>query len=189
MPRRGKLFTEFKKVMGMSKKVKRFKILNEFKQFALKGNVVDLAVGVIIGSAFQGIVNSLVSDVIMPFVSLFGDMDYSNWFLILGKLPQEYDETRIHSLSYVKDTLGLPVIAYGSFLTALINFLIMAFIIFLLVKFFNRVRQWGEKLDVVDQKAVSEQPCPYCKVPISTEATRCPHCTSDLNVGPAEEGV
>ncbi len=163
-------------MIGMAKKVKGRKILGEFKAFTLRGNVVDLAVGVIIGAAFQAIVNSLVSDIIMPFISLLGgNMDYYNWFVILGKLPEGYDAARIDTLSYVRDTLGVPVFAYGKFITAIINFLIMAAIIFFMVKFIGKIRALGEK-----SEEKSDKECEFCKTKIPAAATRCPHCTSIL---------
>ena len=110
---------------------------SEFKDFALKGNVMDLAVGVIIGGAFGKIVGSLVDDVIMPLVGLiFGKLDFSNLFVVLGSVP----EGTARTLAAMK-AAGVPVLAYGSFITVAINFLILAFIIFLMIKQVNRLKR------------------------------------------------
>jgi large conductance mechanosensitive channel len=112
-------------------------MMQEFKEFALKGNVMDLAVGVIIGGAFGKIVTSLVDDMIMPVVGrLFGGLDFSNYFVPLAEVPAGTAQT----LAAVKEA-GVPVLAYGSFLTVLLNFLIMAFIIFQMVKTMNRMKR------------------------------------------------
>jgi large conductance mechanosensitive channel len=112
-------------------------MLAEFKEFAVKGNVVDLAVGVIIGAAFGKIVDSIVGDLIMPVVgALFGKLDFSNLFVVLGQVPPGTAMT----LDALKKT-GVPVLAYGSFVTVAVNFLILAFIIFLMVKQINRLRR------------------------------------------------
>ena len=134
------------------------KFFSEFKEFALRGNVMDLAVGVIIGAAFQGIVNSLVNDVISPFIGLFAKTDFKDWVWI------------------VNDTK----IAYGSFLTAVINFFIMAFVIFLLVKGLNRLSKLGRKKEE-EAAPPSTKLCPYCCTEIDAKATRCPHCTPVLD--------
>ncbi len=112
-------------------------IIQEFKEFAVKGNVMDLAVGVIIGGAFGKIIDSMVKDIIMPFISwiLGGDVDYSNWFLVLGDNP-----TNATTLKAAQDA-GLNVLAYGNFLTILINFLLLAWVVFLLVKVMNKMRR------------------------------------------------
>lgn len=113
------------------------KLLHEFREFAVKGNVVDLAVGVIIGAAFAKIVDSLVGDVIMPFVgAIFGKLDFSSYFLTLGPVPAGTAMT----LDALKKA-GVPVFAWGNFITVAVNFLILAFIIFLMVKQINRLRR------------------------------------------------
>jgi large conductance mechanosensitive channel len=110
--------------------------MKEFRQFAVKGNVVDLAVGVIIGAAFGKIVDSMVSDIIMPIVgAIFGKLDFSNLYLVLGHTPAEVPDT----LADLKKS-GAPVLAYGSFITVAVNFVILAFIIFLMVKQINKLR-------------------------------------------------
>ena len=111
-------------------------MLQEFREFAVKGNVIDLAVGVIIGAAFGKIVDSLVADVIMPMVgAIFGSLDFSNLFFILGKNP-----SNLLALADLKKA-GIPVMAYGSFITVAVNFLILAFIIFMLVRQINRLKR------------------------------------------------
>jgi large conductance mechanosensitive channel len=111
-------------------------VLQEFKQFALKGNVVDLAIGVIIGGAFGKIVESLVGDVIMPLLSaVLGRVDFSNLFIVLGSVPAGVG-TSLEALRKA----GVPVLAYGSFLTVLVNFILLAFVIFILIRQINRLR-------------------------------------------------
>lgn len=141
-------------------------MLKEFKKFALRGNMIDLAVGMIIGSAFTGIVNSLVNDVIMPVVSIFsGRVDFSNWFLSL-------DGTSYATLEAAQ-TAGAATLNYGTFISNVLNFLIMAFVVFLFVKGMN-------KLHKKEEAPVTTKKCPFCKSEIALEATRCPHCTSEL---------
>ncbi len=112
-------------------------IVSEFREFALKGNVVDLAVGVIIGAAFGKIVDSVVGDLIMPLVSaIIGKIDFSNLFVVLGQVPPGTAMT----LDALKKA-GVPVLAYGSFLTVAVNFVLLAFIIFLMIKQINRLRR------------------------------------------------
>jgi len=112
-------------------------MLTEFKEFAVKGNVIDLAVGVIIGAAFGKIVESVVGDLIMPVVgAIFGKLDFSNLFLVLGQVPSGTPTT----LDALKKA-GVPVFAYGNFITVAVNFVLLAFIIFLIVKQFNRIRR------------------------------------------------
>ncbi|MGV8991660.1 MAG: large conductance mechanosensitive channel protein MscL [Thiobacillus sp.] len=111
--------------------------VTEFKEFAVKGNAMDLAVGVIIGAAFGKIVDSIVKDLIMPVVgAVFGGFDFSNLFIALSTVPEGVENT----LAAVREA-GVPVLAYGNFLTILINFLILAFIVFILVKQINRVKK------------------------------------------------
>ena len=116
-------------------------IVQEFKEFAVKGNVMDLAVGVIIGGAFGKIIDSMVKDILMPVISwiLGGDVDYSNWFFILGDNPND-----ITNLAAAQEA-GLNVFAYGNFLTILINFLLLAWVVFLLVKVMNKLRRKQEE--------------------------------------------
>ena len=113
-------------------------IASEFREFAVKGSVVDLAVGVIIGAAFGKIVDSLVKDLIMPVVSrIFGGLDFSNWFVMLGAPPPGYSGPMTYE---ALTKAGVPLFAYGNFITVALNFIILAFVIFLMVKQINRLR-------------------------------------------------
>lgn len=132
------------------------KFLHEFKEFALRGNVMDLAVGVIIGAAFQKIVNSLVTDIITPLIGLFAKQDFNDLVL---------------------NVLGVDI-KYGAFITNVLNFIIMAFIVFLIVKGMNAVASFGKKKEAAEE--VTTKACPYCFSEIDIKATRCPHCTSVL---------
>ena len=155
------------------------KFLNEFKSFALRGNVMDLAVGVIIGGAFQKIVTSVVNDLIMPWIGyLTGGVNFTDQFLII-KLPAEVTADMVTSLEVAKK-LGVTTFNYGSFATAVIDFLIMAFIIFLLVKGINKLQDLGKKKVEEAPKAPTTKKCPYCFSEIDINATRCAHCTSEL---------
>ena len=134
--------------------------LKEFKEFALKGNMIDLAVGMIIGAAFTALVNNMVNDLIMPLISLVtGKIDFENMFIPLaGQTTKVYKEAVEQG----------AVFAYGSFLTAVINFLV-----FIFVKQMNKLKKEAPAVE-------TEKECPYCKTMIPIEATRCPHCTSKL---------
>ncbi|MBQ7521398.1 MAG: large conductance mechanosensitive channel protein MscL [Clostridia bacterium] len=146
------------------------KFFGEFKEFIMRGNVLDLAVAVIIGAAFQNIVTSLTDNIISPLIGLFAKMNFDDLSL------------KIEFPSLVEGVLGTEVeIKYGAFLTAVINFLIMAFIIFLLVKGINKLMSIGKKKEEEEEAATTKE-CPYCKSEIAIEATRCPHCTSQLEV-------
>jgi large conductance mechanosensitive channel len=148
--------------------------ISEFKKFIMRGNVIDLAVGVIIGGAFQTIVNSLVSDIIMPVISLFtGGIDFSNWFIAL-------DGEKYATLAEAQ-AAGASVLAFGNFISAVLNFLIMAFVIFCLIKVINSIADKTKKKEEVVEEKPTTKICPYCKSEISIEATKCPHCTSDLS--------
>lgn len=135
------------------------KFFAEFKEFILRGNVLDLSVAVIIGGAFQAIVKSLTDNIISPIIGIFTKMNFDQLVLKIPKTD--------------------VVIQYGAFITAVINFLIMAFVIFLLVKAINKVMSIGKKKEEVVE-AVTTKKCDYCKSEIDIEATRCPHCTSVL---------
>jgi large conductance mechanosensitive channel len=160
----------------MAEDKKKEGIIAEFKKFALRGNVIDLAVGVIIGGAFQKIVTSVINDLIMPFVGLFtGGTNFTDKFVVL-KYPTEVQE---HYLTLkAAQEAGATIFAYGAFITAVIDFLIMAFIIFLLVKGINKLSEVGKKKE--EPVAPTTKKCPYCLSEISIEATRCAHCTSQL---------
>lgn len=132
--------------------------VNEFKAFIMRGNVIDMAVGVIIGGAFQGIVSSLVNDIIMPLISIItGGIDFNDWKW------------------YLNETVSVN---YGTFITLVLNFLIMAFVIFMLVKMLNKVSAKHEKKP--EPKAPTTKVCPYCKSTIPIDAVKCAHCTSDV---------
>ncbi len=146
-------------------------MLKEFKEFALRGNMVDLAVGIIIGTAFTAIVNSLVEDIIMPLLGLLvGDMDFSDLFIAL-------DGNHYDTLAQAEEA-GASVLKYGSFIGYIIYFVIIAFVIFLIVKGINTMR---DKLSKEEEAAPENKTCPHCQMEISIKATRCPHCTSVLD--------
>ncbi len=158
-------------------KNRKSKFLGEFKTFALRGNVVDLAVGVIIGGAFQKIVTSVVNDLIMPWIGLItGGTNFNDQFVVL-KTPEGVDKAAITSLSEAT-ALGATTFNYGAFITAVIDFLIMAFVIFLLVKGINRLTALRAKPE--EPVVVTTRHCPFCCSEIAVDATRCPHCTSEL---------
>ncbi len=150
-------------------KVGRAPVLKEFREFAVKGNVLDMAVGIILGVAFGKIVTSLVDDIVMPPLGLLlGKVDFSNLFVSLT--GHHFD-----SLAAAKQA-GAPTINYGLFINAVLNFLIVAFAVFLLVRQVNRFRRQQE-----DQPTeAATRACPYCLSPIPDKATRCPHCTSEI---------
>ena len=144
-------------------------MLKEFKEFAMRGNVLDMAVGFIIGAAFGKIISSLVNDVIMPPIGLLvGNVDFSNLFINLS--GQSYA-----SLAAAK-AAGAPVVAIGVFLNSVFDFLIVAFVIFLLIRQVNRMKRQTE----VPAVAPITRDCPFCWSSIPMKATRCPHCTSEL---------
>lgn len=144
-------------------------MLKEFKEFAIKGNMIDLAVGVIIGGAFNALVTSLVDNIIMPLISIVaGKLDFSNWFIALD--GKNYD-----TLAQAQEA-GAATLNYGTFISGFINFIIMAFVVFLIVKAMNKMRNKKEEPVIATTKI-----CPYCKSEISIDAQRCPHCTSKLD--------
>ena len=147
--------------------------VKEFKEFISRGSVIDLAVGVIIGGAFQKIVNSLVNDIIMPVISLVtGGIDFNNWFLPLGKGD--------FATAADAKAAGVATLNYGTFIGTALDFLIMAFIIFLFIKGINALREKTSKPHEEEKSAPTTQICPYCKSEIDIDATRCPNCTSVL---------
>ena len=139
------------------------KFLDEFKKFISKGNVMDMAVGIIIGGAFTSIVSSLVNDIINPVLGLFGGVNFDQ-------------------LAW--NITGGVTLYYGKFITAVVNFLIMALIVFVLVKAMNTAVSRFQKEE--PKKAPTTKKCPYCKSEIALEATRCPHCTSEVE-SPSQE--
>uniref|UniRef100_UPI00405669B0 large conductance mechanosensitive channel protein MscL n=1 Tax=Agathobacter sp. TaxID=2021311 RepID=UPI00405669B0 len=134
----------------------------EFKKFIMRGNVMDMAVGVIVGGAFTSIVTSLNKDILTPILGIFGGMDFSHLTVTLGS-----SETA-------------PVLMYGNFITAVVNFLITAFVIFCLVKGINVLNDRFTPKEEPKPEAPTTKECPYCKSTIAIGAVKCPHCTSDL---------
>ncbi|MBP3327283.1 MAG: large conductance mechanosensitive channel protein MscL [Clostridia bacterium] len=152
---------------------KKSGFMGEFKKFIMRGNVIDLAVGVIVGGAFQAIVKSLVDDIVMPVISLITKgIDFTEKFVALDGVD--------YATLADAQAAGAAVITYGNFISALINFFIMAFVIFCLVKSINTI---SEKTSKKEEEAPAEpttKVCPYCQSEISIKATKCPCCTSDL---------
>lgn len=147
-------------------------MLKEFKAFAMKGNVIDLAVGVIIGGAFGKIVSSLVNDIIMPLVGLLlGNIDFSNLFITLG-------EGNFKTLADAQ-AAGVATLNYGLFINNIIDFLIIAFSIFIVIKQLNKISM--KKEVPAPAAAPTTKTCKYCYSEVHIDATRCPHCTSSLN--------
>jgi len=145
-------------------------MLKVFKDFIARGNVIDLAVAVIMGAAFSPIVTSMVNDIIMPPVGLIaGRVDFKDLFISLN--GQSYG-----SLAAAKEA-GAPIIAYGNFLNTVVNFIIVSFAIFILIKQVNRMKK------PTAAAAPTTRDCPYCLSMIPLKATRCPHCTSELKAG------
>lgn len=132
------------------------KFMNEFKEFALRGNVIDLAIGVLIGGAFQGLVGSFTENIINPLIGMFGGMDLSKYAI----------------------TIGEAQIKYGAFITAIINFIIMALVVFFMLKAINKLAASGKKEEA--SSAPATKICNFCKTEIAIDALRCPHCTSEL---------
>ena len=167
----------FKVYSSLEEQESMFKnFLNEFKKFAMRGNVIDMAVGIIIGAAFGKIVDSLVRDIIMPPLGLLlGRVDFANLYLKLkdGVPPAPYSSLDLANKA------GAITINYGSFINTLISFLIVAFAVFLLIKAINTLQEQLTK------EAIKQGPttkiCPYCCTTINIKATRCPDCTSQLS--------
>lgn len=152
------------------------KFFSEFKNFVMRGNVVDLAVAVIIGGAFQAIVTSFIDDLVMPFIGFVtGGINFADQFLIL-KAPEGLNVETLKTIEQAKEA-GATVWAYGSFITAVINFVIMALVIFMMVKAINKAQTIGRK---PEEEVVTTKECPFCCSEIDIKATRCPHCTSQL---------
>lgn len=149
-------------------------MLKEFKEFAVRGNVIDMAVGIIIGAAFTTVVQSLVKDILMPPLGLLtSQIDFANAFMVLkeGASPAPYETLQ------AAQEAGAVVIRYGTFLNALISFLMVAFAVFLLVRYINKLKSPKQSPEPVSPKI---KKCTYCFSDIAVEATRCPHCTSQL---------
>jgi large conductance mechanosensitive channel len=145
----------------------------EFKEFAMRGNVVDMAVGIVIGASFSTIVNSFVADIIMPPIGIFlGNVDFSSLFVVLkdGKMPGPYD-----SLVAAK-AAGAVTLNYGVFINTILSFLIVAFAVFLLIRYINRLKRKEE----APAAEPATKDCPYCMSAIPIKAVKCAHCTADL---------
>ncbi|MCR5669417.1 MAG: large conductance mechanosensitive channel protein MscL [Butyrivibrio sp.] len=146
-------------------------LAGEFREFIMRGNVMDMAIGVIIGGAFQKIISSLVDDIIMPLIGLLtGGVDFNNKFVVL-------DGGSYETLEAAKEA-GAATLNYGTFITVVINFILMALVIFLMVKFLNKMNNRFKKEE--EAAPATTKICPKCKSEINIEATRCPCCTSDL---------
>lgn len=145
--------------------------IQEFKTFAIKGNVLDLAIGVIIGASFGKITTSLVNDIINPILGLvIGKIDFSKLFIALnGKAYESIEAAK---------AAGAPVITFGVFLNTIIDFILVAFAVFLIVRQVNRIRRKEEATGKTEEPSTKK--CPYCISTIPVEATKCPNCTSDL---------
>ena len=149
--------------------------VKEFKEFILRGNVIDLAVGVIIGGAFQAIINSFINDLIMPFIGLLtGGINFADQFIVLNSNGESF------ATAEAAAEAGYSVFAYGAFITAVINFLVIALVVFLMVKAINKARDAAKKGEAEEEEAPATKVCPYCKSEIDVDATRCPHCTSEV---------
>lgn len=150
-------------------------MLKEFKEFIMRGNVMDMAVGIIIGAAFSAIVNSLVKDIIMPPIGLILNKDFTNMFVTLkegAEIPEPY-ETLADA-----QAAGAVTLNYGNFINYVIVFLIVAFVIFMLIRWVNRMRRAAEKPK--EAAAATTRECPFCLSTVPIKATRCPNCTSEL---------
>lgn len=145
-------------------------LIAEFKEFIMRGNVIDLAVGVIIGGAFGAIVTGLVDNIIQPLINSIGGTEVGGSFV----LPW-VDTTGMDA-----DALAAVSINYGAFISAIINFIIIALVIFLMVKAINKAQSIGKKEEVEEEEEPTTKTCPYCKSEIAIDATKCPHCTSDV---------
>jgi large conductance mechanosensitive channel len=148
-------------------------MFKEFKEFAMRGNVVDMAVGIIIGAAFGAIVKSLVDDVLMPVIGLLmGNVDFANFFFVLkaGKVPGPYA-----TLAEAKAASAVTL-SYGLFINSIVTFLIVAFAVFILIRQINALKRTKEAAPA----APTTKECPFCLSTVPIKATRCPHCTSEL---------
>ena len=155
----------------MSKKGLGF--VKEFKDFISRGNVIDLAVGVIIGGAFSGIVNNLVTNIVTPVISIVtGKVSFTDMFIAL-------DGAEYATLAAAQEA-GAATVNYGLFVQAVIDFILTAFVIFLLVKGINKIRGIGKKEEAPVEEVPTTKVCPFCKTEINIEATRCPNCTSEV---------
>ena len=164
------------------------KLFQEFKDFITRGNAIDLAIGIIIGSAFSAVVNSIVDNLLMPpFGLLLGNVDFQNLFIVLRQGEQSLPPNP--TLEMAKE-LGAVTFNYGQFITDLISFLLLGLGVFLLVRAINKLNKKMETLKekvITDERAIeepSEKDCPFCQLSIPIKAVRCPHCTSPLDALP-----
>lgn len=146
-------------------------MLKGFKKFALRGNVVEMAVGIIIGLAFNKIITSFVNDILMPPVSLLiGKINFSNLYINLSQ--QNFD-----SLAAAEQA-GVPIIKYGIFIGTVVDFLIVAFVLYIVISYYNRLKEINKEKEI--EAAPNTKECPYCYSTINIKATRCPECTTKL---------
>jgi len=151
-------------------------MLKEFKNFALRGNVLDMAVGIIIGASFSTIVNSLVNDILMPpFGWLLGGVDFENFYLTVKAGSPVGPYTSLTDAQ----AAGAVTVNYGLFINSIISFLIVAIAMFLLIRAINRLQEGGNEGE--SEEAPTSKDCPFCFTSIPLQATRCPHCTSKLD--------
>jgi len=156
-------------------------IFEEYQKFAVRGNVVDMAVGIIIGAAFNGVVQSLVKDVLTPPLGLLmGDVDFTNLFVVL----REGAPAAPYATLEAAQSAGAVTLNLGVFVNSAISFLIVTFAVFVLVRYVNRLH---EPETAPEPAAPTVKKCPYCASDVPVAATRCPHCTSDLPEEPASE--
>lgn len=149
-------------------------IASEFKQFVMRGNVIDMAVGIIIGGAFTKIVNSMVADILMPPLGLLmGQVDFSNWFVVI---KEGAEAAGPYTTLAAAQAAGATTLNIGNLLNAVISFLIVAFCIFILIKGINKLNRKEE-----EAAAPTTKECPHCFSTIDLRATKCPHCTADLS--------
>lgn len=153
------------------------KFFSEFKAFALKGNVVDMAVGVVIGGAFGAIVKSLIDDIIMPLLGLIIKADFTNWGIVLGDNPDNLAPGAAAEA-------GLTVFYYGKFISAIVYFILIALAVFICVRALRKAEEKAKELKKKEEPAPEPEKaprlCPFCKQPVADDATRCPHCTSEI---------
>lgn len=153
--------------------------LDEFKTFAMRGNVIDMAVGIIIGAAFSKIVDSMVKDILMPPMGwLMGKVDFANMYLTL---PNSNSEIVSYPSLEAAKAAGAVTINYGLFINTLISFILVSFCVFLLIKLINRLRSVA-KTECEKEEEVTTKECPHCFTTIDIRATKCPNCTSDIQV-------
>ena len=153
-------------------------MIKEFQKFIMRGNILDMSIGIIIGAAFNSIVNSFVQDILMPPIGLIlSGIDFSNMFIVIKKGA---DNIGNYSSIEAAKNAGAVVIGIGTFINSIISFLITAFSIFIIIKLFNKMQEKIVKKEQED-KAASEKICPYCCSSININAVKCPNCTSNLN--------